>query len=151
VTETFYVYILATRKDGPIYVGITNDVHRRVFEHKTHAVRGFTAKYNVDRLVYFEAFDSVEEAIAREKRIEKSHRAVEGGADRAREPRVARLGRGVRAVRFHVILDGGQRRSGIAVGLGAKSNDPGCPLRFGWDDESASVRRSRIAALPRPG
>ena len=72
--ELFYVYVLATRKDGPIYVGITNDLHRRIFEHKTHAIRGFTAKYNVDRLVYFEVFESVEEAIAREKRLKKWRR-----------------------------------------------------------------------------
>lgn len=65
----FYVYILATRKNGPIYVGVTNDLHRRVFEHKTHAIKGFTAKYNIDRLVYFAIFESIETAIAREKKL----------------------------------------------------------------------------------
>jgi putative endonuclease len=50
--DIFYVYILATRKDGPLYVGMTNDLHRRIFEHKSHAIRGFTWRYNVDRLVY---------------------------------------------------------------------------------------------------
>ena len=72
--ELFYVYILATRKDGPIYVGVTNDLHRRVFEHKTHVIRGFTAKYNVDRLVYFEVFESIEAATAREKKLKKWRR-----------------------------------------------------------------------------
>ena len=57
MAETFYVYILATRKDGPIYIGVTSDLHKRVFEHKTHAIPGFTARYNVDRLVYFEVFE----------------------------------------------------------------------------------------------
>jgi putative endonuclease len=52
MSGSFYIYILATRKDGPIYVGVTNDLHRRVFEHKTHVVKGFTAKYNVDRTVH---------------------------------------------------------------------------------------------------
>ncbi len=73
--ETFYVYILATRKDGPIYVGVTSDLHRRIYEHKTHAVRGYTARYNVDRLVYCEVFDSPEAAIHREKQLKRSRRA----------------------------------------------------------------------------
>jgi putative endonuclease len=66
MADAFYVYILATRKDGPLYVGITSDLHKRVFEHKTHAIPGFTARYNVDRLVYFEVFENPETAIARE-------------------------------------------------------------------------------------
>jgi putative endonuclease len=70
----FYVYILATRKGGPIYVGVTNDLHRRVFEHKTHAIKGFTARYNIDRLVYFEVFESIEAAIAREKKLKRWRR-----------------------------------------------------------------------------
>jgi len=75
MSGSFYVYILATRKDGPTYVGVTNDLHRRVFEQKTHAVKGFTAKYNVDRLVYFEVFESIEAAITREKQLKKWRRA----------------------------------------------------------------------------
>ena len=67
--DAYYVYILATRKDGPIYVGVTNDLRRRVYEHKVHAVRGFTNRYNVDRLVYSEVFDAPESAIAREKQL----------------------------------------------------------------------------------
>jgi putative endonuclease len=72
--ECFYVYILATRKNGPIYIGVTNDLHRRVFEHKTHAIKGFTAKYDVDRLVYFEVFESIAAAIAREKKLKRWRR-----------------------------------------------------------------------------
>jgi len=75
MSGSFYIYILATREDGPIYVGVTNDLHRRVFEHKTHAVKGFTAKYNVDRLVYFEVFESIEAAITREKQLKKWRQA----------------------------------------------------------------------------
>jgi putative endonuclease len=74
MAETFYVYMLATRKDGPIYIGITNDLHRRVFEHKTHAIRGFTYRYNVDRLVYFEQHDTPEAAIRREKQTKRWRR-----------------------------------------------------------------------------
>jgi putative endonuclease len=72
--EHFYVYILATRKDGPIYIGVTNDLHRRVFEHKTHVIRGFTARYNINRLVYVEVFESIESAIAREKKLKRWRR-----------------------------------------------------------------------------
>jgi putative endonuclease len=73
--RSYYVYILATRKDGPMYVGVTNDLHRRVYEHKTHVIRGFTNRYNVDRLVYSEVFETPEAAIAREKQLKKWHRS----------------------------------------------------------------------------
>jgi len=75
MAKSFYVYILATRKDGPLYVGIASDLHKRVFEHKTHAIPGFTARYNVDRLVYFETFEDPEAAITREKKLKRWHRA----------------------------------------------------------------------------
>ena len=72
--KRFFVYILATRKDGTLYVGITNNLQRRVFEHKTHIIRGFTARYNVDRLVWFEMHDSPEAAIQKEKQIKRWRR-----------------------------------------------------------------------------
>jgi putative endonuclease len=75
MAEAFYVYMLATRKDGPLYVGVTSDLHKRVFEHKTHAIPGFTARYSVDRPVYFEVFEDPLTAIAREKQIKKWRRA----------------------------------------------------------------------------
>ena len=75
MAEAFYVYILATKKDGPLYVGITSDLQKRVFEHKTHAIPGFTARYNVDRLVYFEVLEDPLNAVAREKQLKKWHRA----------------------------------------------------------------------------
>jgi putative endonuclease len=74
-SDAFYVYILATRKDGPIYVGVTNDLRRRIHEHKTHAIRGHTWRYNIDRLVYFEQFNTAETAILREKRLKRWRRA----------------------------------------------------------------------------
>jgi putative endonuclease len=73
--DIFYVYILATRKDGPLYVGMTNDLHRRIFEHKGHAIRGFTWRYNVDRLVYWETFETPDAAIKREKQVKRWRRA----------------------------------------------------------------------------
>ena len=70
----YFVYILANRKEGTIYVGITSDIIRRCHEHKTKADDGFTAEYNVDRLVYFEQHSDVLEAIAREKKLKRWRR-----------------------------------------------------------------------------
>ena len=70
----FFVYMLAARKGGPIYVGVTSDLPKRIFEHRSHAVPGFTARYNVDRLVWFEPHDAAEAAILREKRIKRWRR-----------------------------------------------------------------------------
>src|SRR5437879_13486784 len=51
ISMAYYVYLLASRKDGPLYLGVTNDLIRRIYEHRTKAVRGFTSKYNITRLV----------------------------------------------------------------------------------------------------
>ena len=67
--QLYYVYILTTKLNTVLYTGITNDIKRRLFEHKTGANDGFTKKYHVHKLVYFEVFDSVDLAIAREKQI----------------------------------------------------------------------------------
>ncbi len=67
----YYVYILTNKKDGVLYIGVTNDVKRRVFEHKQKLVKGFTEKYNADKLVYFEQTPDVYSAIAREKAMKK--------------------------------------------------------------------------------
>jgi putative endonuclease len=74
-TRSFYVYILANRIGGTLYIGVTNDLVRRVAEHRLKPVESFTKKYEVDRLVYFEQFDDVENAIKREKRLKKWNRA----------------------------------------------------------------------------
>jgi putative endonuclease len=68
VTREYYVYIM-TNRSGTLYTGVTNDLERRVYEHKRHLVPGFTAKYNLTRLVYYEATPDVKAAIAREKQI----------------------------------------------------------------------------------
>lgn len=67
----FYVYILASKKNGTLYIGVTSDLIKRVFEHKQGQVEGFTKKYNVNRLVYYEKVDNTEEAIKRERRLKK--------------------------------------------------------------------------------
>jgi putative endonuclease len=71
----YYVYILASRIGGTLYIGVTNDLIRRVFEHKSKFVRGFTKRYDVVRLVYYEQFDDIEQAILREKRLKHWNRA----------------------------------------------------------------------------
>jgi putative endonuclease len=72
--RTFWVYILASRS-RVIYVGVTNDLLRRIREHQTHEVPGFTEKYRIDRLVHCEETDDIEAAIAREKEIKGWRRA----------------------------------------------------------------------------
>jgi putative endonuclease len=67
----YYVYILASRKDGAIYIGVTSDIVRRVYEHRIKAVPGFTSKYDITRLVWFEIYDDPESAISREKELKK--------------------------------------------------------------------------------
>jgi putative endonuclease len=73
--RSFYLYILASRIGGTLYIGVTNDLVRRVAEHRMELVDGFTKKYDVHRLVYFEQFDDIENAIKREKRLKKWTRA----------------------------------------------------------------------------
>jgi len=69
IVHQYYVYILASKIRGTLYIGITNDLQRRVYEHKKRVKKGFTFKYGVHMLVYFETFQNVEEAILREKRL----------------------------------------------------------------------------------
>ena len=69
--NNYYVYILTNKKDGVLYIGVTNDVKRRVWERKQKIVKGFTKKYNVDRLMYFEQTSDVHAAIEREKQVKK--------------------------------------------------------------------------------
>lgn len=69
------VYILASRRNGTLYIGVTSKLVERVMEHKLGLVAGFTKRYGVKRLVYYELFDVMEEAIAREKQLKNWHRA----------------------------------------------------------------------------
>ena len=67
----YYVYILASKIRGTLYIGITNDLQQRVYEHKTGVKKGFSQKYKVNQLMYFETFQNVNEAIEREKNMKK--------------------------------------------------------------------------------
>jgi putative endonuclease len=71
----YWVYLLASRRNGTLYVGVTRDLVRRVAEHRERVVPGFTAKYGVTRLVWFETEDAIEASIRREKRLKKWPRA----------------------------------------------------------------------------
>jgi putative endonuclease len=72
---SFYVYIVANKRNGTIYIGMTDDLHRRVGEHKTKAIKGFTSKYGCDKLVWFEEHDTREDAFRRERRIKEWRRS----------------------------------------------------------------------------
>ncbi len=67
----YYVYMLASKKNGTLYIGVTNNLALRVREHKDGSVEGFTKKYNVHVLVYFESYNDIRDAIIREKRLKK--------------------------------------------------------------------------------
>jgi putative endonuclease len=64
--KSYYIYILTNKNNSVLYVGVTNDIVRRVWEHKSKLIEGFTKKYNIDKLVYYEKFDDPNSAIARE-------------------------------------------------------------------------------------
>ena len=70
----YWVYILASRKHGTIYIGVTNDLIRRVDQHKNKLAKGFTKEYSVIRLVWFETYDDITAAIEREKKLKKWRR-----------------------------------------------------------------------------
>jgi putative endonuclease len=70
----YCVYILASKRNGTLYIGVTSDLKRRVHQHKNGALEGFTKKYHVHMLVYYEYSESIEAAIAREKQLKKWNR-----------------------------------------------------------------------------
>ena len=73
--KDYYVYILASGRNGTLYVGVTNNLSRRVYEHKNDLIQGFTERYEVHLLVWYEIHGHIGEAILREKRIKKWNRA----------------------------------------------------------------------------
>ncbi len=73
--ENFYVYILASQKRGTLYIGVTSDLIKRIYEHKNEVVEGFSKKYGVHRLVYYENAQNAETALLREKQLKKWNRA----------------------------------------------------------------------------
>ena len=72
--NTFYIYIMSSHNDSTLYIGVTNDIERRVQEHKSGDIPGFTQKYNCTKLVYFEEYSDICQAIEREKKLKKWRR-----------------------------------------------------------------------------
>lgn len=72
--KTYYIYILSNKYNNVLYVGVTNDLPRRVLEHKQKQIKGFTHKYNCTKLVYYDTTDDVSAAITREKELKNWHR-----------------------------------------------------------------------------
>jgi putative endonuclease len=70
-----YIYIMSNKQNGTLYVGVTSDLIKRIHEHKNHFIEGFTSKYSLNNLVYYEIFENIENAILREKQIKKWNRA----------------------------------------------------------------------------
>ena len=75
MSKDYYVYVLTNENNNVMYIGITNDLKRRVYEHKSNIIEGFTKKYHVHKLVYYEITTDVNSAIAREKQLKKWKRA----------------------------------------------------------------------------
>ncbi|MDZ7612995.1 MAG: GIY-YIG nuclease family protein [Flavobacteriaceae bacterium] len=73
-TGQYYVYILASKPNGVLYIGVTNNIQRRMIEHKCKVNKGFSSRYNVDKLVFLETHQYIREAIKREKRLKKWNR-----------------------------------------------------------------------------
>jgi len=74
MSKTYFVYILASKYNGTLYIGVTNNLEKRIFEHKTNVIKGFTAKYCIHKLVYFEETQNIVLAIEREKQLKKWNR-----------------------------------------------------------------------------
>ncbi len=72
--KTYFVYIMASQKNGTIYIGVTGNLIKRVYEHKNNAIKGFTSKYKIHKLVYYEQTNDIKSAIAREKKLKNWHR-----------------------------------------------------------------------------
>lgn len=75
MSKEYYVYIITNKTNSVLYTGVTNDLIRRVYEHKNKLVEGFTKKYNIDKLVFYEVYDNINDAIPREKQIKGGSRA----------------------------------------------------------------------------
>lgn len=74
MSKQYYVYIMTNKNNTVLYTGVTNDLKRRVYEHKEKLVEGFTKRYNINKLVYYEVFEDIRYAISREKQIKGGSR-----------------------------------------------------------------------------
>ncbi len=74
IKNQYYFYILASKENGILYIGVTSNLVKRVYEHKNNIIEGFTKKYNIHKLVYYETTNDIESAIRREKQLKKWNR-----------------------------------------------------------------------------
>ena len=86
-----YVYILTNKTHSVLYIGVTSNIAKRIYEHKTHAVEGFTAKYNVDKLIYVEEYSSITDAIAREKQLKGWRRSKKDELIKEQNPKMEEI------------------------------------------------------------
>ena len=119
---TYYVYILASKRNGTLYVGVTNDLIRRVYEHKNNLVKGFTGKYSLHTLAHYETCESVESAIRREKQLKEWQRKWKLRLIEGTNPQW-------RGLYDEIALDSGLRRNDR--GSGAQSTPQGGTSRAG--------------------
>ena len=80
--RNFYIYILASYRNGTLYIGVTNNLLRRIYEHKNNLVEGFTKRYSVHQLVYYEHSSDIQSALTREKQLKKWEKTMEDRIDR---------------------------------------------------------------------
>ena len=73
-SKNYYIYIITNKKNGTLYTGVTNNLIRRIYEHKNKLVEGFSKKYSLDKLVYYKQYSTIEDAILREKQIKGGSR-----------------------------------------------------------------------------
>ena len=73
--KKYFVYILSNKRNGTLYIGVTNNLIRRIYEHKNNLIEGFTKNYNIHQLVYYEEYNNIDTAISREKQMKKWNRS----------------------------------------------------------------------------
>lgn len=74
IKNQYYIYILSSKRNGTLYIGVTSNLVKRIYEHKNNIIEGFSKKYNIHKLVYYEITDDIESAIRREKQLKKWNR-----------------------------------------------------------------------------
>ena len=134
MSEVYYVYILSNLHHTVFYIGVTNDLMRRVYEHKNKLIKGFSQRYNIDKLLYYEVYENVELAIRREKQIKRWARPIKCDA-------INRMNPEWRDLYYAEQASDGARHPGLVPGSPAAcseqvSGDPGIALKHAPRDDS---------------
>lgn len=91
MSKYYYVYIVASSKNGTLYIGVTNNLVSRIWQHKNKTYKGFTQKYHADKLVHYEIFEDINEAIDREKKIKILEKRMENSINRKQQSHLGRF------------------------------------------------------------